>query len=234
VPQKVEDGEANRESQMAIMRTAFRTFRDNRQLLYFVIMGFFVGVNSELLFSYYQPFYLTFQVSALGFGFLYLMFRGVSGLGAYLMQHLPNRVSLPVIQLMSIVGIGVSALLMLVLPYPAVLFAPVVVGVCIGFSYPTLRLLVNAHARDSARAATLSFATAAMNLGVGLGLSIIFWMSDRFSVPTVLHSILALTVVTFMLSLGTIEGLWQKLTLFVGGKRMGALPLQREEPTAEI
>jgi MFS family permease len=226
VPKKAEDEVADDKSHTSIARTALHTFRGNRQLLYFAVIGLFFGVISELLFSYYQPFYLTFHVSPLGFGLLYLMFRGASGLGAYIMQHLPNKMGLPQIQLISVAGVGVSALLMLVLRYPAVLFAPLAVGVCIGFGYPALRLFVNAHARDSARAATLSFATGAMNLGVGVGLSVTFWMADRYAVPTVLHIILAATAVTIVMRVGMLEGFWKKLILRVGRLRVGAVPLQ--------
>jgi MFS family permease len=226
VPQVVEREVAAEEKQTAVVRTSLRTFRANPALLSFVAVSFFLGLSGDLLFSYYQPFYLTFHLGAAGFGLLYVMLRGVSGIGSYAMQHLPGRVSLPMIQL-AIATIGISAVLMKVLPYPAVLLAPVVAAVGFGSNFPALRLFINAHASDKARAATLSFGTGIMNLGTGLGFVAIFWMADHWSVLTVLWVILATTGCTLIIRMLTLEGFWRKLVRggIVSSK---AVPLQRD------
>jgi MFS family permease len=201
---------AEQKQTKGIVRTALHTFRDNRQLLFFVIVSFCFGVSGDLLFSYYQPFYVTFHLSAAGFGLLYLVLRSVSALGSYGMQHAPNRLSLPVIQLASVASVGISAALMLVVGYPAVLLAPVVAAVGFGTIYPTLRLFINTHAANKARTATLSFGTGVMNLGVSIGFIGAFWAADRYSADAMLGTVLVVTAVTLVVRVVTLENFLHK------------------------
>jgi len=228
VSQRVEREVTEKEHHKTIVRTAWGTIRGHTQLLYFVLIGFLLGLAGDLLFSYYQPFYLNYGVAAATFGIMYAVFRIISCIGSYAMQHLPNKFSLPMVQLASIASVGITVVLMLVLPFPAVVAAPVVVAVGFGFNYPALRLFINTHASDMARAATLSFGTGVMNLGVGVGFIGTFWMADHFSTHTILHVIVAVTAVAFLLRLATLEKVLRVILPASGHPQPSALPVQHD------
>lgn len=169
-----------------IVRTALKTFKKNNSLRNFVIVSFWAGLFGDLLFAYYQPYYIDLKVSAVTLGLLFGGLRVASAFGAFLMRRLSDTASPPAIQVLNIVGMLVTAGLMLVLKLPVVLAAPIILGITSGFVEPNMRLYINKHAVDSARASALSFGTMIMNFGVGLGFVVAFYLADQVSATVIL------------------------------------------------
>jgi predicted MFS family arabinose efflux permease len=189
VPQQVERAVTD-EPRPRIVHDALKTFRAKPSLLSYVVVAFLAGIFGDMLFSYYQPYYINLGVSAFTLGCLFAALRLVSGVGAYLMRTLPNKLSAQTIQLTAILAIIVTAVLMLILKMPFVLIAPLIVAVGFGFTEPNMRLFINNHANNQSRAAALSFGTTAMNLGVGIGFTVAFYMADHFSAHVILTTVI--------------------------------------------
>jgi len=204
VPEKVETVVAQ-EDRTEVKRSnlALKTFRRHRGLAYFVIVSFFAGVVGDMLFSYYQPYYIKLDVSALTLGLLFFVIRLTSGAGSYLMHRLPDRVSPQTIQLLTILSGLATTILLLVLKLPLVLLAPLFSAVGGGFIEPNMRQYINQHAENKARAASLSVGSGIMNFGVGVGFVVSFYLADKFSSLAILKVILIGTVITVGLSLGS-------------------------------
>jgi predicted MFS family arabinose efflux permease len=189
------------------VRQAISTVRHNRALATFVTVSFFAGIVSDMLFSYYQPYYIHLSVGALTLGILFMVVRIVSGAGSYLMHVLPDHISPQAIQLLPILLGLVTVGLLMTLHLPIVLVAPLFMAIGSGLNEPNMRLFINKHAKNSTRAATLSIGSGIMNFGVGLGFVAGFYLANNFSNSVSLRVILISTLVVASLSVAS----WYRL-----------------------
>lgn len=107
------------------------------------------------------------------------------------MRRLSDSISPSTVQVINLVGIIVTASLLIILRLPVVLAVPILLGITSGFVEPNMRLYVNKHATNAVRASVLSFSTTVTSLGVGIGFVAAYYLADRFSA----HTILALATI---------------------------------------
>jgi len=186
---------------VAVMTVAIKAFRSNKTLLDFIVISFLVGIFGDLLFSYYQPYYVNLHVNALTLGLVFGALRVVAGFGSFTMRKLPDVLGSHAIQAMVLLAMTATTIIMLLFEVPIVLFAPIIFAFTQGFNNPNLRLFINNHASDSARTATLSFGTMVTNFGVGLGYLIAFVLADSVSSSVILKSVLLGIAATSLLGI---------------------------------
>jgi len=162
------------------------TYASNPALIKFVVVMGLASVGADLLFTYYQPFYIGKGVSAATLGVVFAVVSACSALGSWAMRRLPDHVSGPTITSIALAAIAAEAALLYVLPLPFALAAPAVLGVASGFTYPNLRLYVNKRVANRNRAAVLSVATTLVSLGSAAGLGIGFYLADRWPAARIL------------------------------------------------
>ena len=201
VPAKVEQKSVEEISKTGIVRQAFNTFRHNKSLRNFVAIGFLAGVFGDLLFAYYQPYYINLKVTAVTLGILFGSLRAASASGSYIMRRFSGSISPSKVQIINVGSIIMTASLLYVLKLPIVLAAPLFLGITSGLVEPNMRLYVNKNATNSVRASVLSFSTTTMSFGVGIGFVLAFFLADRVSAHSVLGLVIIGAVVTIALRL---------------------------------
>jgi MFS family permease len=186
------------------MREALRFIFAGRRLFTFILIGGLVGISTDMMFSYYQPYFIEHHMSSSGLGIFFSIISAASALGAFLMKKIPDYFSGPIIFSLSFAGIGASAL-SLMLPQPFLFIGPLLMGVSGGFIMPNIRLFVNRLAKDHMRAATVSFATAIYSLGSLCGFFITYAVSDTWPAKHILVSVFLLASMGFLINLSQEE-----------------------------
>lgn len=80
---------------------------------------------------------------------------------------------------LTLTGIAITAILLTILPMPAVYLAPIGLAIVSGFSIPNLHLYVNKHAPSHIRSSVLSIATTATGLGSGIGILVVLQLVNH-------------------------------------------------------
>lgn len=182
-----------------VVRTATNTFWSNKSLRYFIIIGFLLGMFGDMLYAYYQPYFINIKVSAVTLGLLFGAIRAASAFGSYIMRRLSASIAPSYIQILNASSIVLTAMLLFFLNLPYVLAAPLLFGINSGLTEPNMRLFVNKHAKDNVRASVLSFSTTVISLGVGSGFVTAYYLSDKVSARTILSLIILGSTIIILL-----------------------------------
>ena len=144
----------------------------------------------------------TFQqhVSSFTLGVLFSAISVGSAFGSHLMRKLPDKLSAHSIQSVELLGVVSTSLLLVVLKLQIALAAPMPIAVISGFMYPNIRLFINSHVTNRARASALSLATTIFNIGTGIGFLFSFYMADHLSPNTILATVLIGPVASLLLN----------------------------------
>jgi MFS family permease len=183
--------EAAAGSVKGISKEAINTYKKHHQLIRFALVFALTVFLADLLFSYYQPYYIKLGVAAGTLGLVYSGISVFSAVGSFLMRKLPNKFSAHTINSFMIGLIMATSLVLYSLRLPLVYFAPIIMGLGSGFGMPNLRLFVNGHSPNRVRASVLSVATTTMNFGAVSGMLVAYGLADHSSS----RSILSLAIV---------------------------------------
>lgn len=165
---------AESETHLRIMKAAWRIFLSNKALIKFTIIITLISIWGDYIFNVYQPFYIEEHgVSSVILGYIFAGISVFSAAGSIAMRHLPNKFSAHAVNTLALSGIAITAILLTVLPMPAVYLAPIGLAVVSGFSIPNLNLYINRHAPSAIRSSVLSIATTATGLGSGMGILVV-------------------------------------------------------------
>jgi len=174
-----------------ITKAAVRTYRKNYELIRFTVTFALTVLLADLLFSYYQPYYIKLNVSPTTLGLIYTGISALSAIGSFLMRKLPDRFSAHTINGFQILGVLLTSLVLYSLEVPLVYFAPLILGVVSGFGMPNLRLFVNKHTANRVRVSVLSIATTVMNVGIVTGMLLAYGLADNNSARAILGIVVA-------------------------------------------
>ncbi len=182
------------EAKQGITSVAIGTYKKHHQLLKFALVYAGSMFLADLLFSYYQPYYIKLGVSAGTLGLVYAGISLFSATGSYMMRKLPNRYSAHVINSFTISTILLTSLVLYSLRLPLVYFAPLIMGLGSGFGMPNLRQFVNKHAPNRVRASVLSIATTIVNIGIVAGMIAAYGLADNSSSRKIIGLVICGTV----------------------------------------
>jgi sugar phosphate permease len=96
----------------------------------------------------------------------------LSALGTIAMRKLPDVFSPNSINSLTLIGITVTAVVLLGQQIPLAYLAPIGLAFVSGFGAPNLSLYINKHAPNGIRTSALSVATSASGIGSGIGILI--------------------------------------------------------------
>ncbi len=195
VDKKIDEEHVNH---LETIKTALRVYRRSKALVKFLVIGAFFALWADMLFGYLQPYFIQLHTPSLALGVLFSFISVASATGSFMMRKLPNKLTPHTIQSLELIGVMATAALLLILKLPVVFVAPLFMGLISGFMYPNMRLYVNSHADNAARASVLSFASTAFNVGTGLGFVLSFWLPDHAGVAVILGIILGGAGVTLI------------------------------------
>lgn len=179
-----------------LLKTAFRTYSNNLLLLKFVAVGCAFAIFADMLFFFYQPFFIEQNVSSSLLGVLIAAISLFSAFGSYLMRKLPDKISATAIQTVELMGVIATGLLLVVLNIPLAFVAPLIMGLISGFMYPNMRLFVNNNTTNNVRASVLSLATTMFSIGTALGLVFSLYLADQIEPNSILIIIIAGSILT--------------------------------------
>jgi MFS family permease len=188
--------QAKQNSHMALMKSAFTLYKENLHLLKFVIVSLFFYLWADMLFLYYQPYFINLGVQASTLGYIFAAISVFSAIGSVMMRRLPDKFSATAIQSLTLLGVITSSFLLIILKVPLAFAAPMFMGIISGFNQPLLRLYVNQQATNHVRASVLSVATTAGNIGTGLGFLAAIALADYVKATVVLSIILVGAILT--------------------------------------
>lgn len=198
------DGKINDAEQpnyTTIIKEALGVYKHNLWLVKFIVIGALVSVWGDLMFGFYQPFFINHDVSSTTLGFVFAGISFASVIGSLIMRRLPNHASAHLIQSIQLLGVMSTAILLVILKLPITLVVPMLMGLISGFALPNLRLYVNGHTNNNVRASVLSFATTTFGIGSGIGLLLAFSLADHFSPNSVFMFVVAGSLVTLLANL---------------------------------
>ncbi len=181
---------AEDETNPRIMASAWRVFASNSALIKFVIMIGLISVWGDYIFTSYQPYYIDQDVSSVILGYIYAGISVLSAVGSVAMRSMPSIFSAHFINSLALIGIILTASVLLLFEIPAAYLAPVGLGIVSGFSMPNLNLYVNRHAPAKIRSSVLSIATTAMGIGSALGILFVLLLINHVN----FHSIMLICI----------------------------------------
>ncbi len=76
-----------------LVSTAFKVYKNNLALLKFVIVSGIFAFWADMLFAYYQPFFIEQGVTSTTLGFLFATISIGSAAGSFMMRKLPDKLS---------------------------------------------------------------------------------------------------------------------------------------------
>jgi MFS family permease len=181
-----------------IIKQSLRAYSSNKLLLKFIILGGLFSMWGNMLFVYYQPYFVRLHVSTSTLGILFAVISLGSALGSMIMKRLPNKMSAAKIQSVELLVVIVTALLLMGLHLPLLLGAPLVLSVISGFQYPNMRIFVNNITADNVRTSVLSVASSVYTAGLVIGLFISYYMADHLTKNQTLTVIIIGTTITLI------------------------------------
>ncbi len=175
---EVEGVTAAETKDVGISRAAISVYKQHHQLIKFVLVVALGTFIADLIFSYYQPYYIKIGVSAGTLGFIYAGISVCSALGAYSMKKLPNKLSPHTINSLNIALVIITSLVLYSLKIPFVYVAPLIMGLGSGLVIPNLKVFINHHAPNRVRASVLSMATTTKSLGTVAAMLVAYSLAD--------------------------------------------------------
>ena len=121
-----------------IIKEALAVYKAKKAMIHFLLIGGLFAFWVDMMFFYYQPYYVSLHVETSIIGFVYAALSIASMGGALLLRFYSHKISPHAIQSIELLLVIVTAAFLLFLGLPWVLLAPLAMGITGGLMYPNL------------------------------------------------------------------------------------------------